>query len=140
MPDKQQQTKIPSGYDSKDTQDRLDWLNSKINFKYSSNLQNEPEDLKGIIENHIGFMNIPMAIAGPLDINGDYAQGEFHVPICTLEGTLALSMNRGMMAAQRSGGVTVKHIKQELSRAPVFIFENLNKSVSYTHLTLPTKA
>ena len=40
MPDKQQQTKIPSGYDSKDTQDRLDWLNSKINFKYSSNLQN----------------------------------------------------------------------------------------------------
>ena len=37
-------------------------------------------------------MNIPMAIAGPLDINGDYAQGEFHVPICTEE--LALSMNR----------------------------------------------
>ena len=71
MPETQQQTKIPSGYDSKDTQDRLDWLNSKINFKYSSNLQNEPEDLKGIIENHIGFMNIPMAIAGPLDINGD---------------------------------------------------------------------
>ena len=29
---KQQQTKIPSKYDSKDTQDRLDWLNSKINF------------------------------------------------------------------------------------------------------------
>ena len=39
MPDKQQQTKIPSGYDSKDTQDRLDWLNSKINFEYSSNLR-----------------------------------------------------------------------------------------------------
>ena len=133
MPDKQQQSKIPSGYDRKDTQDRLDWLNSKINFNYSSNLQNEPEDLKGIIENHIGFMNIPMAIAGPLNINGDYAKGEFHVPICTLEGTLALSMNRGMMAAQRSGGVTVKHIKQELSRAPVFIFENLNKSSDFMH-------
>ena len=34
-------------------------------FSYDPDLENNPEDLKGIIENNIGYMNIPMAIAGP---------------------------------------------------------------------------
>ena len=95
-------------------------------FSYDPELQNNPEDLKGIIENNIGYMNIPMAIAGPLSINGKYANGQFFVPVCTLEGSLVLSMSRGMYASGLSGGVTVKHFRQELSRAPIFIFNNLN--------------
>ena len=67
--------KIPSGYDSKDTQDRLDWLNSKINFKYSSNLQNEPEDLKGIIKDVIKYFdtNIPTMFKKEKDRNIAYS-------------------------------------------------------------------
>jgi len=91
-------------------------------------LENKPEDLKGIIENHVGFMKLPMAVAGPLLIDGKYAKGEFYVPLCTLEGTLAISMNRGMLASSRCGGFHVSHIKQELSRAPVFIFDDLAKA------------
>ena len=119
---------IPKGYSKKDTAERLKWLESTTDFEYDANLENQPEDLKGIIENHIGYMKIPMAIAGPLKIEGKYANGEFYVPICTLEGTLALSMTRGMIASHRSGGIHVSHIKQELSRAPVFIFDDLKKS------------
>ena len=119
---------IPKGYSKKDTAERLKWLESTTDFDYDDNLENQPEDLKGIIENHIGYMKIPMAIAGPLKIEGKYANGEFYVPICTLEGTLALSMTRGMIASHRSGGIHVSHIKQELSRAPVFIFDDLKKS------------
>ena len=55
----------------------------------------------------------------------------FYASICTLEGTLALSMTRGMIATHRSGGINVSHIKQELSRAPVFIFEDLKKSATF---------
>ena len=123
MADKNQKTMIPSGYSAKNTNERLSWLSAKTGIDYENDLKNDPEDLKGIIENHIGYMNIPMAIAGPLKIDGQHAKGEFHVPICTLEGTLALSMTRGMVAAHKGGGITVNHIKQELSRAPVFIFE-----------------
>ena len=119
---------IPKGYSKKDTAERLKWLESTTDFEYDANLENQPEDLKGIIENHIGYMKIPMAVAGPLKIEGKYANGEFYVPICTLEGTLALSMTRGMIASHRSGGIHVSHIKQELSRAPVFIFDDLKKS------------
>ena len=122
---------IPNGYSEKDTDNRLDWLKETTGFDYSNDLENQPEDLKGIIENHIGFMKIPMAIAGPLKVHGKYANDDFYVPICTLEGTLALSMTRGMIATHRSGGINVSHIKQELSRAPVFIFEDLKKSATF---------
>ena len=122
---------IPKGYAIKDTDKRLDWLSEKIGFDYDSDLSITPEDLKGIIENHIGFMKIPMAIAGPLKIDGKYAKGEYYVPICTLEGTLAISMTRGMIAAHRCDGIQVSHIKQELSRAPVFTFDNLKKSADF---------
>ena len=40
-------------------------------------------------------MQMPMAIAGPAIINGKYAKGEFTIPLCTIEGSLAASMNRG---------------------------------------------
>ena len=122
---------IPKGYANEDTDKRLDWLSDKIGFNYDTGLSTTPEDLKGIIENHIGFMKIPMAVAGPLKIEGKYANGEYYVPICTLEGTLALSMTRGMIATHRCDGIRVSHIKQELSRAPVFTFDNLNKSADF---------
>lgn len=122
---------IPKGYANEDTDKRLDWLRDKIGFNYDTDLSTRPEDLKGIIENHIGFMKIPMAVAGPLKIEGKYANGEYYVPICTLEGTLALSMTRGMIATHRCDGIRVSHIKQELSRAPVFTFDNLNKSADF---------
>lgn len=122
---------IPNGYKNADTARRLEWLKEKTGVEINDNLQNQPEDLKGIIENHIGFMKLPMAVAGPLLIDGEYANGEFYVPLCTLEGTLAISMTRGMVASQRCGGFHVNHIKQELSRAPVFIFDNLAKAAGF---------
>ena len=131
MKEKRKKFLIPNGYSEKDTDNRLDWLKETTGFDYSNDLENQPEDLKGIIENHIGFMKIPMAIAGPLKVHGKYATDDFYVPICTLEGTLALSMTRGMIATHRSGGINVSHIKQELSRAPVFIFEDLKKSAKF---------
>ena len=40
-------------------------------------------------------------------------------------------MTRGMIATHRCDGIRVSHIKQELSRAPVFTFDNLNKSADF---------
>ncbi len=123
--------KIPSGYSKEDIENRLKWLRDISNFPYDTGLKDDPEELKGIIENNIGYMNIPMAIAGPLNIKGKYAKGQFFVPVCTLEGSLVLSMSRGMYASSISGGTTVKHYRQELSRAPIFIFNNLEESSKF---------
>ena len=124
-------SKIPGGYHSDDTGKRITWIENKTGFNYKDLPVNKSEELKGIIENHIGYMKIPMAITGPLQLDGHYAKGEFFVPICTLEGTLAISMTRGMYASSVSGGIRVRHVKQELSRAPVFIFDNLDDSIEF---------
>ena len=123
--------RIPRGYLPEDSDRRLEWLKEKHNFDLKDLPGNEPEELKGIIENHIGFMKIPMAIAGPAVIDGQYAKGEFPIPLCTIEGSLAASMNRGLYASSLCGGMKVKHFRQELSRSPIFIFDDLKKSIEF---------
>ena len=123
--------RIPRGYLPEDSNRRLEWLKDKHNFELKDLPGNDPEDLKGIIENHIGFMKIPMAIAGPAVIDGQYAKGEFPIPLCTIKGSLAASMNRGLYASSLCGGMKVKHFRQELSRSPIFIFDDLKKSIEF---------
>ena len=119
--------RIPRGYTAEDTQRRLDWLKNEQGFALQDLPANDPEVLKGIIENHVGYMKIPMSVVGPAMINGNYANGKYSIPLCTIEGTLAASMNRGLYASSLCGGINVKHYRQELSRAPIFIFDDLNQ-------------
>lgn len=116
----------PGGYTKQDTETRKEWLAEKTGLHLEDTGPDEPEKLKGIIENHIGFMNVPMAVAGPLRIEGCYAQGEFYIPLCTVEGTLTMSMTRGCYLTYQSHGIRTRHIKQELSRSPIFIFDNFD--------------
>lgn len=117
-------TRPPGGYTKEDTQKRKEWLAERTSFKPNDSRPDEPEQLKGIIENHIGYMNIPMAVAGPLRIEGTYASGEYYIPLCTVEGTLSMSMTRGFYLTHQSHGIRTQHIKQELSRSPIFLFED----------------
>ncbi|MCH7754495.1 hydroxymethylglutaryl-CoA reductase, partial [candidate division KSB1 bacterium] len=78
----------PRGYSKQHTEKRRKWLVEKTGFYLNEAPPDDPENLKGIIENHVGFMQVPMAVAGPLKISGTYAHGEYYIPLCTLEGTL----------------------------------------------------
>lgn len=76
-------------------------------------------------ENVIGGIQIPVGVIGPLKVNGDYAKGEFYVPLATTEGALIASVNRGAKAVTKSGGVKAKIIFDGMARAPVFKLENI---------------
>ncbi|MBU2510675.1 hydroxymethylglutaryl-CoA reductase [bacterium] len=84
----------------------------------------DPEILPGNIENFSGVAQVPIGLAGPLLVNGEYAQGEFFVPLATTEGTLVGSYNRGMKLTRLAGGVTTTVVDDAMQRAPVFVFEN----------------
>jgi len=43
----------------------------------------DPSILPGNIEHFTGVAQVPIGIAGPLLVNGEYAQGEFYVPLAT---------------------------------------------------------
>ncbi len=72
------------------------------------------------VENMIGAIQVPLGYVGPYHIKGDYAEGEFLVPLATTEGALIASVNRGCSVISRAGGASVKVVKDEMTRAPVF--------------------
>jgi len=72
------------------------------------------------IENAIGAIQIPVGVAGPIRVIGDYANGEYYVPLATTEGALVASVNRGAKVLTLSGGVRTKIISDGMTRAPLF--------------------
>jgi hydroxymethylglutaryl-CoA reductase (NADPH) len=88
----------------------------------------DPATLPGNVEHFIGVAQVPIGVAGPLLVNGEYAQGEFLVPLATTEGTLVASYNRGMKLLRESGGVLTTVCSDAMQRAPVFIFANAREA------------
>ncbi len=81
------------------------------------------------IENPIGAVQIPVGIAGPLKIHGNYAKGEFYIPLATSEGALVASVNRGCKAITLSGGAKVKILSDTMSRAPIFKTPSIDEAL-----------
>ena len=121
----------PRGYTQADTEARKTWLKEQTDHQVPDFALDDPENLKGLIENHVGFVGLPQSISGPLKIDGTYAQGDFYVPLCTVEGTLTISMTRGFYLTHRSGGIKTRHVKQELSRAPIFRFQEIEQALNF---------
>lgn len=92
----------------------------------------EPSVLPGNIENFIGAAQVPIGLAGPLLVNGEYAKGEFFVPLATTEGTLVASYNRGMKLLRESGGVTTTVVDDAMQRAPVFVFRSAREAQKFS--------
>ena len=76
------------------------------------------------IENSIGVLQLPMGIAGPLKINGEYCQREVFVPLATSEGALVASINRGASTITASGGANARVVSDCMTRAPAIKCEN----------------
>ncbi|MDI9617480.1 hydroxymethylglutaryl-CoA reductase (NADPH) [Methanothermobacter sp.] len=71
------------------------------------------------IENPIGVVQIPLGVAGPLLVKGEYADGEYYVPLATSEGALVASVNRGCSVITGAGGASVRITGDSMTRAPV---------------------
>jgi hydroxymethylglutaryl-CoA reductase (NADPH) len=123
--------KPPGGQEAKDSERRLRWIEQVSGHRLAGLPLPKVDELRGIIENHVGFVPVPMAVAAPLLIHGDYARGEFVVPLCTLEGTLTESMNRGFQAIAMAGGCRTVHLRQELSRSPAFCLPTITEIESF---------
>ncbi len=84
----------------------------------------DPRAAKGNCENFVGVAQVPIGLAGPLHVRGEYAQGDFLIPLATSEGTLVASYNRGMKVLNLCGGVKVTVVGDAMQRAPAFVFED----------------
>ncbi|MDF2955839.1 MAG: Hydroxymethylglutaryl-CoA reductase [Candidatus Alkanophagales archaeon MCA70_species_2] len=74
---------------------------------------------KANIENMIGVAQLPMGVAGPLHVRGEFADGHFFIPLATTEGALVASVNRGCTAVNKSGGARSFVLRDGMARGPV---------------------
>src|SRR5579859_922856 len=69
-------------------------------------------------ENMIGVAQVPLGIAGPVNLHGEYAQGDFFLPLATTEGALVASVSRGCKAINLSGGAIASTYRAGQTRGP----------------------
>ncbi|OIV92728.1 hypothetical protein TanjilG_00862 [Lupinus angustifolius] len=72
----------------------------------------------------IGFVQIPVGVAGPLLLDGK----EYTVPMATTEGCLVASTNRGCKAIYVSGGASSVVVRDSMTRAPVVRFGSAKRA------------
>lgn len=92
----------------------------------------DPHITAGNIEHFVGVAQVPIGIAGPIKVHGEFAQGEFLVPLATAEGTLVASYNRGIKLLNMSGGAKCTILDDAMQRAPVFVFEDARGAREFT--------
>ncbi|CAM8974334.1 unnamed protein product [Rhodiola kirilowii] len=72
----------------------------------------------------VGYVQIPVGVAGPLLLDGR----EYTVPMATTEGCLVASINRGCKAIYMSGGASSVLLRDAMSRAPVVRFGSAKRA------------
>ena len=75
-------------------------------------------------ENVIGYMPIPLGVAGPLIIDGQ----PYYIPMATTEGVLVASTNRGCKAINAAGGAMTVLTGDGMTRGPCVGFRNLARA------------
>lgn len=108
---------------------RREWLSKQTNAKLThiGNFSFDPQKTRSNIENLIGATQIPIGICGPLRIYGEYAKGDFYIPMATTEGTLIDGYQQGVYAITKSGGANATVIKDSMNISPVFILQNISE-------------
>lgn len=75
-------------------------------------------------ENVIGYMPIPVGVAGPLVIDGQ----SYFIPMATTEGVLVAGASRGCKAINAGGGAVTVLTGDGMTRGPCVSFETLERA------------
>ncbi|AMD17641.1 3-hydroxy-3-methylglutaryl-CoA reductase [Methanobrevibacter sp. YE315] len=112
---------------------RREFLERKFNIDLK-NISNYTLDMERAsarnIENSIGVLQLPMGVAGPLKINGEYCKREVFIPLATSEGALVASINRGASTITASGGANARVVSDIMTRAPAIKCEGVSDALN----------
>lgn len=78
-------------------------------------------------ENVIGYMPLPLGVAGPYKIDDQTC----YLPMATTEGCLIASTSRGCKAISQAGGASTVLLKDGMTRGPVLLFPNALRAAAF---------
>jgi NADP-dependent 3-hydroxy-3-methylglutaryl-CoA reductase len=94
--------------------------------------EHKDKSSKVMIENFIGFVPVPVGLAGPLQIKGPEMTGEgIFGTLATTEAALVASCSRGCNALNLCGGVQAEILREGMSRSPLFRFPSPLQAVNF---------
>lgn len=85
------------------------------------------------IENFLGTVKIPVGLAGPLRVNGQFARGDYAIPLATSEAALVASYHRGAQLSSEAGGCDVLLLDEGVGRSPGFVFRTLTECAAFAN-------
>jgi hydroxymethylglutaryl-CoA reductase (NADPH) len=80
-------------------------------------------------ENVIGYMPVPVGVAGPYKVDGRL----YHIPMATTEGCLVASAARGCKAITQGSGATTVITRDGITRGPVVQFPSIVRAAECQH-------
>jgi hydroxymethylglutaryl-CoA reductase (NADPH) len=115
-------------------------------------LEHDLAPFAGATEAITGVALVPVAVVGPLEVElGDYELAEpggrlvergrardgVYVPLANTEGGLSISLYRGARAVGESGGFRTYVIRDRITRASAFLFEDAAQAVAFSQWVEP---
>ena len=102
-------------------------LSSKLDTSKLPYLHYDYERVHGACcENVIGYLPLPLGLAGPLNIDGK----SYFLPMATTEGVLVASTSRGCKAINAGGGAITVLTGDGMTRGPCIGFETLSRAAT----------
>ncbi|XP_045476737.1 3-hydroxy-3-methylglutaryl-coenzyme A reductase-like [Harmonia axyridis] len=106
---------------------RRKMLEKSLGISKLENLPYKKYDYSAVLgsccENVVGYVPVPLGIAGPLNVDGKM----YYIPMATTEGCLVASTNRGCRAVEQCG-VRSTIIADGMTRGPVVRFPSMTKA------------
>ena len=106
---------------------------TKVTSEYTNTLEHSKLPYEGYnwervfgacCENVIGYLPLPVGVAGPLVIDGQ----SYFIPMATTEGVLVASASRGCKAINSGGGAVTVLTGDGMTRGPCVSFETLERA------------
>ncbi len=112
---------------------RRAWLaaNTGHSLEVAANTAFTPDEPRANIENLVGATQVPLGIAGPIRVNGGYADGVYYIPFATTEGTLVATYQYGMRAITEAGGANAHVLADSLDITPCFVLTDAQEAISF---------
>ncbi|MCK6446760.1 MAG: hypothetical protein L6Q99_10245 [Planctomycetes bacterium] len=89
-----------------------------------------PESARGNCEGLVGFVAVPLGLAGPLSVDTSAGRREVYVPMATNEGALVASHTRGMRLLAAAGGACSRVVRERLTQSPIFVYADAEHALA----------